>query len=54
MQLQIEADKEGKVIYLLLCRYFSNADFRGIAPVKIISGADYDKYIARLINLAKN
>ena len=25
-------------------KYFSPSDFRGVTPVKIVSGADYDRY----------
>ena len=37
-------DKDNKTFYILLMKYFSPSDFRGVTPVKIVSGADYDRY----------
>ena len=44
LQLYVYEDVAGKAFYLLLMKYFSSSDFRGITPVKIISGAEYDKH----------
>ena len=37
-------DKDNKTFYILLMKYFSPSDFRGVTPVKVVSGADYDRY----------
>lgn len=37
-------DKDNKTFYILLMKYFPPSDFRGVTPVKIVSGADYDDY----------
>ena len=37
-------DKDNKTFYLLLMKYFSPSDFRGVTPVKVVFGADYDRY----------
>ncbi len=44
MHFEAEHDAKGKIIYCQLRKYFSTADFRGITEVKIIEGADYEKY----------
>lgn len=52
LQMYIFENVEGKTFYLLLMKYFSPSDFRGISPVKIVSGAAYEqnKELIRSIN----
>ena len=44
LQMYVYEDTQNKTFYLLLMKYFSPSDFRGVTPVKIVSGADYDRY----------
>ena len=44
LQMYVYEDAENKTFYLLLMKYFSPSDFRGVTPVKVVSGADYDRY----------
>ncbi|MDR2498140.1 MAG: hypothetical protein LBD28_01730 [Tannerellaceae bacterium] len=44
LQLFIDEDASGQTFYLMLRRYFSSSEFRGVANPKVISGADYAKY----------
>ncbi|MDO4881195.1 MAG: hypothetical protein Q3983_07935 [Capnocytophaga sp.] len=44
LQLYIHEDKDGKVFYLLLMKYYTKSDFSGASAVKVISGADYNQY----------
>ncbi|MFC2399996.1 MAG: hypothetical protein ACFNP4_11940 [Capnocytophaga gingivalis] len=55
LQMYVYEDTQNKTFYLLLMKYFSPSDFRGVTPVKIVSGADYDRYktIIRAINSEK-
>ena len=55
LQMYGYEDTQNKTFYLLLMKYFSPSDFRGVTPVKIVSGADYDRYktIIRAINSEK-
>ena len=55
LQMYVYEDTQNKTFYLLLMKYFSASDFRGVTPVKIVSGADYDRYktIIRAINSEK-
>ena len=44
LQMYVYEDTQNKTFYLLLMKYFSPSDFRGVTPVKVVSGADYDRY----------
>ena len=44
LQMYVYEDTQNKTFYLLLMKYFSPSDFRGVTPVKVVSGADYDHY----------
>ncbi|MDR0230345.1 MAG: hypothetical protein LBI72_14975 [Flavobacteriaceae bacterium] len=44
LQIYVYEDKVGKRLYLLLIKYFSTSEFRGISDVTIVEGADYDRY----------
>ncbi|MEK6494875.1 hypothetical protein [Myroides odoratimimus] len=43
MQLEINVDKEGKEIYLLLLRYVTSARLEGVAEVKVIKEPEYSQ-----------
>ena len=44
LQMYVYEDTQNKTFYLLLMKYFSPSDFRGVTPVKVVSGADYERY----------
>ncbi|MDR2221851.1 MAG: hypothetical protein LBE34_03830 [Flavobacteriaceae bacterium] len=44
LQIYVYEDKVGKKFYLLLMKYFSTSEFKGISDVTIVEGADYDRY----------
>lgn len=53
MQLLMDYDEKGKVIYLLLCRYFSDSEFRAIAPVKTISEPNFSQLLNKFKQTTK-
>ena len=44
VQLNIEEDKVGKELYLILMKYYSSSDYRSVTDVTVLSGSDYDKW----------